>query len=725
MSRFPGVGQRLRQRLKAFGYWKNGRPEVSRFCSERDYRPQYLYAWLGDRIPTYDNLARLARDLEVPPEWVMFGTGSPTRRDALDAVDATRGPRRGAQIIDFARLRDVTSKLVRLEAELEAIFRAFPDLYVWLDTEGRVLAYEGGSGGSFDVSLELARGKKIADVFPSASGLRLEAALRQFLDAPSPVSTEFALGAKRYEARLLPLPVESGAQRQLLMIVRDITERKQAEEATTALARVGHELVGTLDLEEATARVVTAVLHHFRVDRACFFELDRTSGNLLCVTTAGEHGDAQWTGRMIPAGASVAALAVQECRPVAARDVTTDPRVDLPAWLRERAAVEGHKSVVAVPLVSRGEVLGALSLASSTEREFSELELGLLTGFGATAALALENARRFHETEQGKALAQAAAAHSERRLRNLAQDLTAIVWEVDAATWRTIYVGHAAEKILGYPVERWYTEGDFWLSHLHPDDRVRFLTMRLEPVSRADHELEYRIIAADRSNGEDAFDWNLPPGTGLVELAMRERRAVFSADVLADPRVGYTPEVRARIELGTVRAGLAVPLIARGTVIGALAVGARAGRVFDAREIRLAEAFADQAAVALAGARLHEEASHAHDFLRSVVANRADTVLTTDVHGRITYFSALAEKVCGWEAKELLGRHVSDFYKGGMDEARALMRRLRAETRVPGYRTTFRKKAGGWAEIDTCVALVRDARGAVVGTVGTAEGAAP
>src|SRR5438034_3006210 len=87
MSRFPGVGQRVRQRLRALGYWKDGRPDVGRFCSERDYRPQYLYAWLGDRIPTYDNLARLARDLEVPPEWVMFGTGSPTRRDALDAVD--------------------------------------------------------------------------------------------------------------------------------------------------------------------------------------------------------------------------------------------------------------------------------------------------------------------------------------------------------------------------------------------------------------------------------------------------------------------------------------------------------------------------------------------------------------------------------------------------------------------------------------------------------------
>ena len=817
MSRFPGIGQRVRERLRALGYSKNGRPDVARFCGERDYRPQYLYAWLGDRIPTYDNLVRLARDLEVPPAWIMFGTGAATRRDAIDAVDATRGRRRGAQIIDFARLRDVTSRLVRLEAELEVIFRAFPDLYVWLDTEGKVLAYEGGSGGSFDVSLEGARGKRIVDVFPVEPGVRLETALRQALEAPSPVSTEFALGAKRYEARLLPLGQESGAQRQLLMIVRDLTERKQAEEAATALARVGHELVGTLDLAEATARVVTALLDHFRVDRACFFELDRASGNLVCVATAGALGGAGWTGQVIPPGSSVAALAVQEQRPVAARDVTTDPRVSLPAWLSERVATEGHKSVVAVPLISRGEVLGALSLASNAERSFSEPELGLLSGFAATAALARENARRFQETKQGEALAQAAAAHSERRLRNLAQDLTAIVWEADAATWRTTYVSHAAETILGYPVERWYTEGDFWLRHLHPDDRVRFLTMRLEPVSRDDHELEYRMIAADgrvvwfsdfvhvvtdddgvvrrlhgvmvditeakraaeatrtlaeisrllagsldrdalahriadsvrrlfdaavallyqlepgsgamitlaRSNEEDEFDWNLPPESGMVELAMRERRAVFSPDVLTDPRIGYTPEVRARIELGTVRAGLAVPLIARGTVIGALAVGARAGRVFDAREIRLAEAFADQAAVALAGARREEEANQARDFLRSVVENRADAVLTTDVHGRITYFSPLAEQVCGWTARELLGRHVSDFYRGGMDEARALMRRLRAETRIPGYRTTFRKKAGGWAEIDTCVALLRDARGAVVGTVGIAEGAAP
>src|SRR2546430_17579695 len=100
MSRFPGVGQRVGQRLRALGYWKHGRPDVGRFCSEKDYRPQYVYAWLGDRIPTSDNLARLARDLAVAPERGTFGTGLATRRDAPDPVAAPRGPRRAAPAPD-------------------------------------------------------------------------------------------------------------------------------------------------------------------------------------------------------------------------------------------------------------------------------------------------------------------------------------------------------------------------------------------------------------------------------------------------------------------------------------------------------------------------------------------------------------------------------------------------------------------------------------------------
>src|SRR3990167_7524098 len=94
MNRFPGVGARIQARLKALGFSKKGRPDILRFCQERGYRPQYVYAWLRDRLPVYENLVRLARDLGVSPEWLMFGVG-PVRAAGQPraAADTARGAR--------------------------------------------------------------------------------------------------------------------------------------------------------------------------------------------------------------------------------------------------------------------------------------------------------------------------------------------------------------------------------------------------------------------------------------------------------------------------------------------------------------------------------------------------------------------------------------------------------------------------------------------------------
>src|SRR5439155_21121880 len=67
--------------------------------------------------------------------------------------------------------------------------------------------------------------------------------------------------------------------------------------------------------------------------------------------------------------------------------------------------------------------------------------------------------------------------------------------------------------------------------------------------------------------------------------------------------------MRANIERIGNRSVLAVPLRVGERVIGALGVGDRVGRQFDDDEIRLAEAFADQAALALENARLYTEAT--------------------------------------------------------------------------------------------------------------------
>jgi PAS domain S-box-containing protein len=100
----------------------------------------------------------------------------------------------------------------------------------------------------------------------------------------------------------------------------------------------------------------------------------------------------------------------------------------------------------------------------------------------------------------------------------------------------------------------------------------------------------------------------VPRDTGMIGAAVRQGRTVWSVNVLAEPHVDFSDETRHWIEQAGYRAVLAVPLRAKGRTIGAFAVGDVLGRVFTPEDVRLAEAFADHAAVALENARLYTEA---------------------------------------------------------------------------------------------------------------------
>jgi PAS domain S-box-containing protein len=77
--------------------------------------------------------------------------------------------------------------------------------------------------------------------------------------------------------------------------------------------------------------------------------------------------------------------------------------------------------------------------------------------------------------------------------------LDAIVWEMDASTWEFTFVSRQAERLLGYPLERWYTEPTFWAEVLvHPDDQLWAVPFCVQCTHRAeDHDFEYRALAAD------------------------------------------------------------------------------------------------------------------------------------------------------------------------------------------------------------------------------------
>jgi len=73
MQKWPGIGERIRERLRAIGYWKADKPDVLRFCIERGYIPTYVYKWLTDTTPSRENLYKLGRDLGVTAAWLLLG----------------------------------------------------------------------------------------------------------------------------------------------------------------------------------------------------------------------------------------------------------------------------------------------------------------------------------------------------------------------------------------------------------------------------------------------------------------------------------------------------------------------------------------------------------------------------------------------------------------------------------------------------------------------------
>ena len=95
-----------------------------------------------------------------------------------------------------------------------------------------------------------------------------------------------------------------------------------------------------------------------------------------------------------------------------------------------------------------------------------------------------------------------------------------------------------------------------------------------------------------------------------------------------------------------------------------------------------------------------------------------DTILITDVAGRVTWISANVEAMSGYAPAELVGWPVAELYPGGLEEARRIMRRLHAGVPLRDYLTTFPARGGRGIGVRCAMALLHDDRGVVTGTVG-------
>jgi len=94
--------------------------------------------------------------------------------------------------------------------------------------------------------------------------------------------------------------------------------------------------------------------------------------------------------------------------------------------------------------------------------------------------------------------AEEALQQVELQYKELVETIQVIAWRADAKTFKFNFVSKEAEKLLGYPIEQWTSDANFWRDHIHPDDREWAISYCLKSTQdRMPHEFEYRMLAAD------------------------------------------------------------------------------------------------------------------------------------------------------------------------------------------------------------------------------------
>lgn len=324
-----------------------------------------------------------------------------------------------------------------------------------------------------------------------------------------------------------------------------------------ALHDIGKALSAAWDLDTTLHKITQTTADVMRMDSCSIYLLDKKKNALVLKASTGLSPAAFDVGKL-QLGEGITGAAAKTRRPIAVRDAASDPRFKYVPQTGE----EKFKSLAAVPLISQGQLIGAMNVQTRRFHRWTQPEIDLLALIGDLAAGALERAV-LHDNLQRQ-------INELSTLAQVSKTITAPLYLDDMLA----VICKMAAQIMG-------ARGCALL--LFDEERGAL-------ALRAAHGLPREHAALSPIDVE----------TSLTGQAIKRNAPVIVRDLVREPL--YQNRALARRE--GLRSFLSVPVIVRGKTIGAFNCYMGSVHEFSQEEIELFSTLANQTAVALENANL-------------------------------------------------------------------------------------------------------------------------